>query len=178
MGEVYRARHLKLGREAAIKVLPAELSSDPDRLRRFEREARAASALNHPGIVTIYDIDEDDGVSYIAMELVEGQTLRQRLAEGPLDPAEALRLAGAMAEALARAHDAGVVHRDLKPDNVMITRDGHVKILDFGLAKKTPTGRQLETDLTTMSRTTQDGMVVGTVPYMSPEQAAGRSGDM
>lgn len=177
MGEVYRARHRKLGREAALKVLPADLSSDPDRLKRFEREARAASALNHPGIVTIYDIDEDEGTSYIAMELVEGETLRERMSRGALEAREALWLAGAMAEALTRAHEAGVVHRDLKPDNVMITRDGHVKILDFGLAKKTPTGGLLESDLTTLSHTTQDGMVVGTVPYMSPEQAAGRSVD-
>jgi serine/threonine protein kinase len=177
MGEVYRARHVKLGREAAIKVLPSELASDADRLKRFEHEARAASALNHPGIVTIYDIDEDDGTSYIAMELVEGQTLRERLADGPLDTSEALRLAIAIAEGLARAHEAGIVHRDVKPDNVMITRDAQVKILDFGLAKQTPTGIELQTDLTTMSRMTQQGMVLGTVPYMSPEQAAGRAVD-
>jgi predicted esterase len=177
MGEVYRARHVKLGREAAIKVLPSELASDPERLKRFEREARAASALNHPGIVTIYDIDEADGISYIAMELVDGETLRERLADGPLAPGEALRLAIAITEGLDRAHEAGIVHRDLKPDNVMITRDGHVKILDFGLAKQTPTKMEYETDLTTMSRTTQQGMVLGTVPYMSPEQAGGRPVD-
>jgi hypothetical protein len=177
MGEPYRARHVKLEREAASKGLPSELASDPDRLKRFEREARAASALNHPGIVTIYDIDEDDGTSYIAMELVEGQTLRERVADGPLDASETLRLAIAIAEGLARAHEAGIVHRDLKPDNVMITRDGHVKILDFGLAKQTPTAIKAGTDLTTMSRTTQQGMVLGTVPYMSPEQAGGRAVD-
>ncbi|MCG6927129.1 MAG: protein kinase [Acidobacteria bacterium] len=177
MGEVYRARHVKLGREAAIKVLPSDVASDPERLRRFEREARAASALNHPAIVTIYDIDDDDGTSYIAMELVDGETLRERMASGPLAPEEALRLAIAIAEGLARAHEAGIVHRDLKPDNVMITGEGQVKILDFGLAKHTPTRQELHTDLTTMSRTTRQGMVLGTVPYMSPEQAAGRTVD-
>ena len=177
MGEVYRARHVKLERDAAIKVLPGELASSPDRLHRFEREARAASALSHPGIVTIYDIDEHEGTTYIAMELVEGDTLRERLARGPLGTKESLRIARQIAEGLARAHEAGIVHRDLKPDNVMITREGAVKILDFGLAKQTPTDVGVGTDLTTMSRTTQQGTVLGTVPYMSPEQAAGRPVD-
>ena len=177
MGEVYRARHVKLGREAAVKVLPSEVASDPERLHRFEREARAASALNHPAIVTIYDIDEHEGTTFIAMELVDGVTLRNRLSEGPLDTAEARRLASAIAEGLARAHAAGIVHRDLKPDNVMITADGRVKILDFGLAKQIPSAVEAGSDLTTMSHTTQHGMVLGTVPYMSPEQASGRPVD-
>jgi predicted esterase len=177
MGEVYRARHVKLGREAAIKVLPSELASDPERLRRFEREARAASALNHPGIVTIYDIDEHEGTLYIAMELVEGTTLRERLQGARLEPKEAVRIAAAIADGLALAHDAGIVHRDLKPDNVMITRDGHVKILDFGLAKQVPVGAEAGSDLATVSRSTVQGAVLGTVPYMSPEQAAGRAVD-
>jgi formylglycine-generating enzyme required for sulfatase activity len=177
MGEVYRARHLKLGREAAIKVLPAELASDLERLRRLEREARAASALNHPAIVTIYDVDEDAGTRYIAMELVEGVTLRARLRDGPLPVQEALRLAAGIAEGLARAHEAGIVHRDLKPDNVMITRDGHPKLLDFGLAKQVASADQAESELATVSRTTRAGVVLGTVPYMSPEQAAGRPVD-
>jgi serine/threonine protein kinase len=177
MGEVYRARHVKLEREAAIKVLPSELASDPERLHRFEREARAASALNHPAIVTIYDIDEHEGTYYIAMELVDGVTLRKRLADPPVDTKEALRLATSIVEGLALAHAAGIVHRDLKPDNVMITRDGQVKILDFGLAKQIPAGIDAQSDLTTFSRTTQQGMVLGTVPYMSPEQAACRPVD-
>jgi hypothetical protein len=172
MGEVYRARHVKLRREAAIKVLASEVASDPERLLRFEREARAASALNHPAIVTIYDIDEHDGTSYIAMELVEGVTLRERLGEGPFEPQEALGVAIAIAEGLARAHAAGIVHRDLKPENVMITEDGQVKILDFGLAKQLPTGVDGPTALTTMTRMTRAGAVLGTVSYMSPEQAA------
>ncbi len=175
MGEVYRARHIKLRREAAIKVLPDEFASDAERLQRFEREARAASALNHPAIVTIYDIDEHEGTNYIAMELVEGMTLRKRLAEGRLETEDALGLGLAIAEGLARAHAAGVVHRDLKPENVMIAEDGQVKILDFGLAQQTPTGPGAPTALTTMTRMTRQGAVLGTVSYMSPEQAAGRA---
>jgi len=170
MGEVYRARHVKLGRQAAIKVLPRELASEPERLRRLEREARAASALNHPVIVTIYDIDEDAGTRYIAMELVEGVTLRERLRAGPLEAKEALRLSTSIAEGLARAHEGGIVHRDLKPDNVMITRDGHPKLLDFGLAKQLPRDADVVSELTTLSCSTREGLVLGTVPYMSPEQ--------
>jgi eukaryotic-like serine/threonine-protein kinase len=177
MGEVYRARHVKLGREAAVKVLPPEVASNPARLRRFQREARAASALNHPAIVTIYDIDEDGGTTFLAMELVEGVTLGRRLAQGRLDPKEALRIANAIAAGLARAHDAGIVHRDLKPENVMLTEDGQVKILDFGLAKLVAGEQTDGKPLTTLSLGTQEGMVVGTVPYMSPEQAAGRAVD-
>ncbi|HEY7863712.1 MAG TPA: protein kinase, partial [Thermoanaerobaculia bacterium] len=132
MGEVYRARDSRLGRDVAIKVLPAEMSADRDRLARFEQEARAASALNHPGIVTIYDIGRADSVPYIAMELVSGKTLRELLTEGALPPRRALAIAASAADALARAHEAGIVHRDLKPENVMVGRDGFVKILDFG----------------------------------------------
>jgi predicted esterase/predicted Ser/Thr protein kinase len=175
MGEVYRARHLKLGREAAIKVLPSEVATNPERLRRFEREARAASALNHPGIVTIYEIDELEGMTFIAMELVDGKTLRGRLAEGLLAPVEAVRIARSIAEALVPAHAAGIVHRDLKPENVMIARDGRVKLLDFGLAKQVP--QEPETaleELTTLSLETGAGVLLGTAPYMSPEQAEGR----
>jgi len=138
MGEVYRARDLKLGREVAIKVLPEELASDPDRLRRFEREARTASSLNHPNIVTIHDIDEQDGIHYIAMELVEGATLRELLRDGPLPTPRLLALARQAADGLARAHAAGVVHRDLKPENLVVSHDGLLKILDFGLAKVAP----------------------------------------
>ncbi|HEY6929524.1 MAG TPA: serine/threonine-protein kinase, partial [Thermoanaerobaculia bacterium] len=137
MGEVYRARDTRLAREVAIKVLPKELSADIGRLERFEKEARTASSLNHPNIVTIYEIGTSDSTSYIAMELVEGKTLRELLHSGPLPVRRILSLAAQAADGLAKAHAAGIVHRDLKPENLMITRDGFVKILDFGLAKLT-----------------------------------------
>ena len=140
MGEVYRARDSRLGREVAIKVLPAELASDASRLKRFEKEARSASALNHPNIVTVYDIGSEAGVSYIAMEKVEGETLRKLLVGGALPVKKLLPIATQIAEGLAKAHEAGIVHRDLKPENVMVTKDGLVKILDFGLAKPTHMG--------------------------------------
>jgi serine/threonine protein kinase len=140
MGEVYRARDPRLGREVALKVLPGELSSDPGRLKRFEKEARSASALNHPNIVTIYDLGQADSVSWIAMEFVEGKTLRELLFSGPLAIRKVLSIAAQVADGLARAHEAGIVHRDLKPENVMVTKEGLVKILDFGLAKLTHTG--------------------------------------
>ena len=177
MGEVYRARHTKLGRDVAIKVLPDEMAADPERLQRFEREARTASSLNHPNIVTIHDIDEQDGTRYIAMELVEGKTLGNRLGEGPVPTSEILHLATQVAEGLAKAHAAGIVHRDLKPENLMITDDGLVKILDFGLAKLTPQTEDGVSDITTVEQATRAGVVLGTVPYMSPEQAAGRAVD-
>ncbi len=178
MGEVYRARDSRLSREVAIKVLPAAVASDPERLKRFEREARSASALNHPSIVTIYDVGETDGVSWIAMELVEGKTLRELLGSGALQLKRLLQLATPAAEGLAKAHEAGIVHRDLKPENVMITKDGLVKILDFGLAKLTSTGSGSGegSQLPTMTGTTP-GVVVGTVGYMSPEQASGNALD-
>src|SRR5450631_3806902 len=140
MGEVYRARDTRLARDVAIKVLPEALASDQERLRRFEKEARSASALNHPNIVTIYDFGSEGGVSYIAMELVEGATLREQLASGPLQVKKLLQITPQIAEGLARAHEAGIVHRDLKPENVMVKKDGLVKILDFGLAKLSSTG--------------------------------------
>ena len=135
MGEVYRARDTRLEREVAIKVLPAELASDVERLRRFEKEARSASSLNHPNIVTIHDIGSEGGVSFIAMERVEGVTLRNQMTAGPLPVKRLLPIATQIADGLAKAHEAGIVHRDLKPENVMVTEEGHVKILDFGLAK-------------------------------------------
>src|ERR1700720_3714139 len=139
MGEVYRARDVRLGRNVAIKVLPHSVSLDPDRLRRFETEARSASALNHPNIVTIYEVGSFDGVSYIAMELVEGAPLRAKM-QGPLAVRTLLHIASQIAAGLGAAHESGIVHRDLKPENVMVTKDGLVKILDFGLAKLTQIG--------------------------------------
>src|SRR5262250_2403462 len=138
MGEVYRARDGKLARDVAIKVLPADLAADAERLARFEREARTASGLNHPNIVTIYEVGAFDGTSFIAMELVEGKTLRDSMLQGPVSLKKLLLLAAQAASGLARAHAAGIVHRDLKPENLMVTRDGLVKILDFGLAKLMP----------------------------------------
>ncbi len=179
MGEVYRARDTRLGREVAIKVLPAALAADPERLKRFEREARSASSLNHPNIVTIYDIGSQDSVSYIAMELVTGRPLRSVLLPQALSVRQLLQLGTQVAEGLAKAHAAGIVHRDLKPENVMVTEDGHVKILDFGLAKLTQpdssgSGR---TQAPTVSGATEEGIILGTVGYMSPEQATGQSVD-
>src|SRR5512147_600383 len=175
MGEVYRARDARLGRDVAIKVLPSALSADGDRLKRFEKEARAASSLNHPNIVTIHDIVESGGTSFIAMEMVEGQTLRELLADGPLPTKRLLAVAAQVADGLAKAHAAGIVHRDLKPENVMVTRDGFVKILDFGLAKLTqPEELGEKTQAPTMSGETAAGIVMGTVGYMSPEQATGK----
>jgi Tol biopolymer transport system component len=178
MGEVYRARDARLQREIAIKVLPAEVASHVERLKRFEKEARAASALNHPNLVTIYDIGSADGVEYIAMELVDGRTLREALAEGALPIRSLLPLAAQAADGLAKAHSAGIVHRDLKPENVMITKDGFVKILDFGLAKLTePQVSGEVTSSPTVSGATEPGVVMGTAGYMSPEQALGKAVD-
>ncbi|MFY9551830.1 MAG: protein kinase [Thermoanaerobaculia bacterium] len=178
MGEVYRARDTRLGREVAVKVLPAAVSSDPERLKRFEKEARSASSLNHPNIVTVYDIGESGGASFIAMEVVDGQTLRDILAEGALPPKRLLTIAAQVADGLAKAHGAGIVHRDLKPENVMVTRDGLVKILDFGLAKLTqPEDAGEATQSPTVSGATEPGLVMGTVGYMSPEQALGKALD-
>jgi hypothetical protein len=178
MGEVYRARDTRLGREVAVKVLPSELSSDPDRLSRFEQEARSASALNHPNIVTVHDIGRADGVAYIAMELVEGKTLREVLLPGALSTKQILRIGVQAAEGLARAHSVGIVHRDLKPENLMIARDGLVKILDFGLAKLSmPESGVLSAAPTVARAQTQPGSVLGTVCYMSPEQASGQPVD-
>jgi Tol biopolymer transport system component len=176
MGEIYRARDAKLAREVAIKVLPQEVSADPGRLARFDREARSASALNHPNIVTIYEVGSADAISYICMELVLGRTLRNLLAEGPLPLKRLLALAVQMADGLARAHEAGIVHRDLKPENVMVTREGLVKILDFGLAKRVDTSGAQDSPATT-SEFSRPGTLVGTVGYVSPEQLTGRGVD-
>jgi serine/threonine-protein kinase len=173
MGEVYRAIDPRLGREVAIKVLPSGLSSDPDRVTRFEREARSASALNHPNIVTVHDIGEAEGGLYIAMELVEGQTLRQALAGRPLPAKKVLAIAAQVAEGLAKAHAVGIVHRDLKPENVMVTADGLAKIVDFGLAKLLTAERPDDSAATTTGMT-MAGVAIGTFAYMSPEQALGK----
>ena len=178
MAVVYRAQDLRLGRPVALKVLPPGLVADPDRKRRLIREACAASALNHPNIVTIYDIGQSDGVDFIAMELVSGRTLEAVVQEGNLRLDEALRLAAALADALAAAHAAGLVHRDLKPSNVMVTTGGRPKILDFGLAK--PAAEPLGpggAEAATVEAMTGTGVIVGTLPYMSPEQATGRPVD-
>jgi len=173
MGEVYRARDSRLGREVAVKVLSAEFASDADRRKRFEQEARSASALNHPNIVTIHDIGSEGSTVYIAMELVDGRTLREVLHAGPLPTKKLLDLAYQTADGLAKAHEAGIVHRDLKPENVMVTKDGAVKILDFGLAKLLKPQAE-ETSNVPTAQATQAGTVLGTVGYMSPEQASGR----
>jgi len=173
MGEVYRARDSRLRRDVAVKILSESLSADTGRRKRFEQEARSASALNHPNIVTIYDIGSSDSTVYIAMEYVEGRTLRELLLEGALPTRRLLEVASQVAEGLAKAHAAGIVHRDLKPENVMVTKDGVVKILDFGLAKlyRETSGSG---DSATAVQETQPGTVLGTVGYMSPEQASGK----
>ena len=174
MGEVYRARDHRLGREVALKVLPSSVASDADRLRRFEIEAKAVAALNHPNILAVFDIGNDDGRPYLASELLEGESLRVRLAGTALPMRKALDYAIQIAHGLAAAHDKGIVHRDLKPENVFVSRDGRVKILDFGLAKLIPfEGAPVSSEGLTDSRSsegTTPGTLMGTVGYMSPEQ--------
>ncbi len=178
MGEVYRARDTRLKREVALKVLPPKWMADAERKRRFEREARAASALNHPNIVTIYDIDQVDGVSFIAMEYVAGKTLDQVIPKRGLPVQEALKYAIEIAGALAAAHDAGIVHRDIKPSNLMVSATGQVKVLDFGLAKLTePAPAGADSPTSSLKPETEEGAIVGTVSYMSPEQAQGKAVD-
>ncbi|HSM15080.1 MAG TPA: serine/threonine-protein kinase, partial [Thermoanaerobaculia bacterium] len=174
MGQVYRARDGRLGRDVALKILPLEFARDPERMRRFLSEAQAASALNHPNILTIHEIGEGAGYHYLATELVEGTTLRQRLASGPLSVPDAVEVAVQVVTALAAAHDAGIVHRDVKPENLMVRNDGLVKVLDFGLAKARdaavvdPDGETIDTPHT------RPGVLLGTIAYMSPEQSRGK----
>jgi serine/threonine protein kinase len=177
MGEVYRAHDTTLGRDVAIKILPAATTDDPDRRTRLQREARAAASLNHPNICTIHEVGEADSRVYIAMEVVDGEPLSKRL-ERPLPLDELVRYALQMADALAHAHERGIVHRDLKSANVLITPEGRVKILDFGLAKAV--GADAVADLTTRTEfsLTQSGAIVGTLPYMAPEQLRGARADL
>jgi predicted Ser/Thr protein kinase len=173
MGEVYRARDTRLGREVALKVLPATVADDPSRRQRFEVEARAVAALSHPNIVAVYDVGTENGASYIVTELVEGHSL----GGAKLAIRKALDVAAQIAGGLAAAHAAGITHRDLKPDNILVTRDGSVKILDFGLAKISTVGRANTLATATMSVHTEPGVVLGTVGYMSPEQVRGQDVD-
>jgi len=178
MGEVFRARDTRLLRDVAVKVLPASFAAHPDRRARFEQEARAASALNHPNIITLLDIGDADGMLFIAMEYVEGKTLRELLTAGSLPSRKVLEIGEQLADGLAKAHDAGILHRDLKPDNVMVSKDGFVKILDFGLAKLGAAPADGVSELETAARpATSPGAVMGTVGYMSPEQASGHPVD-
>jgi eukaryotic-like serine/threonine-protein kinase len=178
MGEVYEAEDTKLGRRVALKVLPKETARDPQRRQRFDREAKAVAALNHPNIVTIYSVEEADGIDFITMELVEGQTLRQVLPRGGLPLGRLLDLAIPMAEAIAAAHQRGITHRDLKPENILISRDGKVKVLDFGLAKVGEVPDEAERGSLLPTRAlTEEGRIVGTVAYMSPEQGEGKQVD-
>ena len=173
MGEVYRATDTKLGRDVALKVLPAEMAASPERLERFRREAKALAALDHPGVVGVYSVEEADGVHFLTMQLVEGESLDRLIPEGGLPVDRILEIAKALADALAAAHDKGIVHRDLKPANVMVTQDGRVKVLDFGLARMSPAGEPADSALPTEAQT-REGVVMGTVPYMSPEQVSGK----
>src|SRR3974390_2933290 len=176
MGEVYRAHDKRLSRDVAIKVLPEYLTSDPDRLRRFEQEARATAALNHPNILAVFEMDTHGDVSYLVEELLEGETLRERGRRSPIALRKAIDYGVQIAHGLAAAHDKGIVHRDLKPENLFVTKDGRVKILDFGLARlpqpKDPSGLEV-----TQPLATEPGMVMGTAGYMSPEQVRGKTAD-
>ena len=180
MGEVYLAEDTRLNRKVAIKILPAEVASDRERMRRFVQEAKAAAALNHPNIAHVYEIGESDGLNFIAMEFIDGHTLRELIRDGQTDLAKLLRYLQHAAEGLAKAHVAGIVHRDLKPDNVMVTRDGHTKVLDFGLAKLVEpqhTSGTGSSDVATaiLEQQSRSGMIIGTAGYMSPEQAQGNT---
>ena len=176
MGEVYRARDPKLGRDVAIKILPTFLSRDPDRMRRFEQEARAAAALNHPNILAVFQMGSEDGISYLVSELLEGTTLRDLLLRGPVPARKAVEYATQVAHGLAAAHEKGIVHRDLKPENLFLTKDGRIKILDFGLAKIVQPSPSAPAN-PTLTEGTEPGVVLGTVGYMSPEQVRGEISD-
>ena len=174
MGEVYRARDSRLGREVAIKVLPEALAKDDNALARFQVEARALAALSHPNILGIHDLGTDGGVLYVVIELLEGETLRAKLKDGlPLPEHKAVEYSREIARGLSAAHEKGIVHRDLKPENIFITKDERVKILDFGLAKRTEQSRAEAPGAPTQFTVTEAGTVMGTVGYMAPEQVRG-----
>src|SRR6266571_3523115 len=180
MGEVYLAQDTKLDRKVALKILPVDVAAHPDRMRRFVQEAKAASALNHPNIITIHEIDETDSGHFIATEFIDGETLREREQKTSLKMGESIDIATQIASALAAAHAAGIVHRDIKPENVMLRHDDIVKVLDFGLAKLTERTSPDLVDMEAPTRVvvnTEPGMVMGTALYMSPEQARGISVD-
>ncbi len=178
MGEVYMAEDTKLSRKVALKLLPAEFAKDSDRLRRFEQEARATPALNHPNILTVYDIGTHEGAPYIVAELLEGEELSELIKQGAIVPRKAVDYARQIAHGLAAAHAKGIVHRDLKPENLFVTTDGRVKILDFGLAKlRAQQFGGVDKDAPTQQRITDPGVVMGTVGYMSPEQVRGHETD-
>src|SRR5215510_2878306 len=180
MGEVYRARDAKLKRDVAIKILPEEFSSDADRVSRFQREAEVLASLNHPNIAAIYDLQKANETRFLVLELVEGETLAERIARGSIPVEEALDIAKHICEALEVAHDKGIVHRDLKPANVKITPEGKVKVLDFGLAKAmdlAPAESDRTNSPTLSIVATNAGVILGTAGYLSPEQAKGRSAD-
>lgn len=177
MGEVYRARDARLGRAVALKILPESFSRDADRLKRFEQEARAVAALNHPNILAIYDIGQESGTPFIVSELLDGASLRHEFNQGPLSPRKAADYAAQIAEGLAAAHGKDIIHRDLKPENLFITKEGRVKILDFGLAKLAPTGAGEAASVTVSSSPTEAGTVMGTAGYMAPEQVRGMAID-
>jgi len=177
MGEVYRARDTRLGRDVAVKVLPETLLKDADRLRRFEQEARTIAALNHPNILGIHDIGTNNGAPFLVSEFLDGETLREKLEAGPLPLRRAIECAFGIAQGLAGAHEKGIVHRDLKPENVFLTRNGRVKILDFGLAKLVSAEESQKSKVTLTGPATSPGMVMGTIGYMSPEQVRGEASD-
>src|SRR5712675_2408674 len=177
MGEVYRARDTRLDRIVAIKILPEHLSSDPGRRARFEREARTISGLSHPNICSLFDIGDQDGIHYVVLEYLEGKSLADRLAKGPLTVSEVLKVGVDVASALETAHRHGIVHRDLKPANVMLTKTG-AKLLDFGLAKPSAALAPAAADALTLSKSlTEEGVIVGTFRYMAPEQLEGMDTD-
>ena len=178
MGEVYLARDTSLNRKVALKVLPADVAANQDRMRRFKQEATSAASLNHPNIAHIYEVGVASGLNFIAMEYVDGTTLRDKIHNDREELSKLLRTMQHVAEGLAKAHDAGIVHRDLKPDNIMITSDGHAKILDFGLAKliePTTSGATSGEEPTILQQHSTPGLILGTLGYMSPEQAQGKS---
>jgi serine/threonine protein kinase len=177
MGEVYQAKDQKLGRDVAIKVLPEEFARDTDRVARFQREAKVLASLNHPNIAAIYGLEESSGTNFLVLELVEGETLADRIKAGPVPVEESLKLALQIAEALEAAHEKGVIHRDLKPANIKVTPDGNVKVLDFGLAKAFARDKEvnLSNSPTLSEAATLQGVILGTAAYMSPEQARGET---